>query len=400
MSITFEPAQVVALLEAQRPALPVAQPVEPDAAPAAPAPDPVAIALALREADLREASDDDHFYGPWFGGSRAEGGRPGRGPTAEARRADMAQKVGPENVGVPPQQRDADGDPQKDMAGKPGDPNAPHLRIGNDDPRSGGPEDPNQTHMRYAEAGHWEQKGDHQEWVVDKWQQGRVDTVHKAYYESVVAGIPTSSTPVVYMTGGGPASGKSKGLLENPKVGIPDGSKASHIDPDSAKAAIPEYRRGVARGDKTAANTAHEESSHMAKTATAIALGRGHTVVLDTVGDSGAAKLSQKVAQMRAQGAKTINADYAFVRDVNVAVARAEERAKKTGRYVGEDVIRNGHRDVSQTFQAVATQNVFDQLRLWDTSGERPTLVATSKNGKLVIKDRVAWDAFVAVGAS
>lgn len=54
---------------------------------------------------VREAKDDDHYYGPWAGGSRSEGGHPGRLPTAAARRADMAKKVGPENVGVPPQDR-------------------------------------------------------------------------------------------------------------------------------------------------------------------------------------------------------------------------------------------------------------------------------------------------------
>lgn len=49
--------------------------------------------------DLSEASTDDHYYGPWHGGSRASGGGPGRLPTLEQRRADLASKVGAENVG-------------------------------------------------------------------------------------------------------------------------------------------------------------------------------------------------------------------------------------------------------------------------------------------------------------
>jgi hypothetical protein len=55
-----------------------------------------------REGRLREAADDDHFYGPWRGGKRSEGGGPasekGRG-TPEERRKEMADRVGPENVG-------------------------------------------------------------------------------------------------------------------------------------------------------------------------------------------------------------------------------------------------------------------------------------------------------------
>lgn len=49
-----------------------------------------------------EKGSDDHFYGAWKGGSKAEGGGPGAAPTKEARRADMADRVGAENVGKPP----------------------------------------------------------------------------------------------------------------------------------------------------------------------------------------------------------------------------------------------------------------------------------------------------------
>lgn len=70
----------------------------------------------VREADLVDldewlveaaAKDDDHFYGAWTGGSKAEGGHPGRGATLEDRRRDLGNKIGHENVGVTPQQRKA-----------------------------------------------------------------------------------------------------------------------------------------------------------------------------------------------------------------------------------------------------------------------------------------------------
>jgi hypothetical protein len=51
---------------------------------------------------VREASSDEHFYGAWRGGARSAGGGPasekGKG-TKEQRRAEMADRVGAENVG-------------------------------------------------------------------------------------------------------------------------------------------------------------------------------------------------------------------------------------------------------------------------------------------------------------
>ena len=48
---------------------------------------------------LIEAGSGDHFYGAWHGGGRGSGGGPGALPTKAARTADLAKKVGAENVG-------------------------------------------------------------------------------------------------------------------------------------------------------------------------------------------------------------------------------------------------------------------------------------------------------------
>jgi ribosomal protein S18 acetylase RimI-like enzyme len=49
------------------------------------------IARAMERARaLREAGDDDHFYGPWKGGKKGSGGRPGGGKPVEA----AAKRVG------------------------------------------------------------------------------------------------------------------------------------------------------------------------------------------------------------------------------------------------------------------------------------------------------------------
>lgn len=230
-----------------------------------------------------------------------------------------------------------------------------------------------------------------------KWSEPRV-AIHKTYTSKVTKNVPKSAEPTVYMTGGGPASGKTTGLLKNPAAKIPDSAKAAHIDPDGAKENIPEYKERQAAGDKTAAAHVHEESSHMAKAAVSTALKGGHDVVYDSVGDSGITKLSAKVKEMRDAGAKRVAASYATV-DVEEAIRRSDERAAQTGRFVPHEYIRAAHKDVSQTVRAAVDQGVFDSLDVWDTSGAQPVQVATyTKVSGLKVQDQVAWDRFVARG--
>lgn len=223
-----------------------------------------------------------------------------------------------------------------------------------------------------------------------------------AFHDAVIAerlsGLPRSGEPTLYMTGGGPASGKTKALLDNPEVGIPAKDRAAHIDPDSMKAAIPEYNLAVAFGRSWAAAHAHEESSYMAKLGVHRALRSGHDVVYDSVGDSGIDKLTAKVAGFRQHGAKRVHAEYVTV-DTETAIARSAARAKKTGRMVPESVIRQGHADVSRTFKAAVDRGLFDSARLWDNSGSRPVLVFSFEKGSGGrVHDQTLWEQFVAKG--
>ncbi|HTM22686.1 MAG TPA: zeta toxin family protein, partial [Kofleriaceae bacterium] len=222
--------------------------------------------------------------------------------------------------------------------------------------------------------------------------------LHKEYAAKVVENVPRTSEPTVYMTGGGPASGKTTGLLENPGAGIPGKGKAAHIDADGAKADLPEYRRGVAAGDRGAAAHVHEESSYMAKTAIRNALESGHDVVFDSVGDNGIRKLEEKVNDMRAAGAKRIVANYATT-DVDEAIRRSDARAEQTGRFVPHDVITYAHADVVHTLNAAIARGTFDELKVWDTSTRTPKLIAEyTKEGGLQVRDQAAWKAHLARG--
>lgn len=230
-----------------------------------------------------------------------------------------------------------------------------------------------------------------------KWDAERVASVHQPYVDSTMKGIPASKVqpPTVYMTGGGPATGKTKGLLENPKTGIPGKTKAAHIDPDSAKQAIPEYRAGVKAGDRTIASHVHEESSHMSKLAVAANLAAGHDVVYDSVGDSGIAKLAAKVQQMRDAGAARVHAAYATT-TVETAFARADARALKTGRYVPHAFIAQAHQDVTRTTLAAINKGIFDKLDVWDTEGTPRLIARYTKTGGLVVKNKSLWARFLA----
>ena len=282
------------------------------------------------DAMLREAAADDHFYGPWLGGPKSQGGGPG------------------------------------------------------------------DTEKRFAKGGVWDPE--------------RAAAVHKPYLDSVTKGVATVSEPVVHMTGGGPASGKSSGLLNNPATGIPGHGQAVHTDPDLAKMgstgkddhrgvpAIPEYAKASKAGYKGAAGMVHEESSYMANTAVSRALAGKQSAVYDTVGDNGAAKVASKVAKFRKQGATRVYGDYATC-SVSEALRRNDVRFRETGRYVHKGLIRNKHIDVSKTFQELSTTATFDRLRLWDTNGPKPRLIAEKTGGGVLkIHDPGAWAAFVATG--
>lgn len=217
--------------------------------------------------------------------------------------------------------------------------------------------------------------------------------LHAAYAAGIANGLSKSTAPTVYMTGGGPASGKSEALLNNPKTGIPDKTKAAHADPDGAKGWIPEYST-FKNSDTSAAARVHEESSFMSQEAIKAGLAAGHDVVYDSTGDSGIEKLAAKVQKIRDQGAKRVVAHYVGV-DVEEAIRRSDDRAEKTGRYVPHDYLRQVHRDVTATVLAAIERGVYDTLDLWDNSGSEPTHVASyDKTNGLKLHDEAGWETF------
>lgn len=235
-----------------------------------------------------------------------------------------------------------------------------------------------------------------------KWDQSRL-AHHDEYVHVATDSAEKSKGPqTVYMTGGGPASGKTTAILENPAAGFPVsgiGQKAAaFISADDAKEAIPEFAAAKAAGDQSGAGFVHEESAHMSKLAMAKAIAQGKDVVYDSTGDGGIKDLTDKVTTMRNQGVKRVVANYVTI-DPDEAVARSVERGKRTGRYVDPEVTRGIHTLVSRTASAAMQGGLFDEAKLWDNSGTTPKLVASYEKGRgLVVQDKDNWDAFIKRG--
>jgi hypothetical protein len=235
-----------------------------------------------------------------------------------------------------------------------------------------------------------------------EWNGDRVTAVHDPYVEKTLAGVPKSDVPTVYMTGGGPASGKTSALLKNPEAGFPPGGQAVQANPDAAKEAIPEFHRGRAAGDPAIATVVHEESSHLSQRVMTEALQAGQHVVYDSTGDGGIDKLAAKVEKMRADGAKRVEIQYATL-PIDEAVRRSDERADKPGpdhgRYVPHEYMRQTHEDVARTALGAIERGTFDALKVWDSEARTPVLVASyTREGGLEVKDPVAWAKFKARG--
>jgi predicted ABC-type ATPase len=212
--------------------------------------------------------------------------------------------------------------------------------------------------------------------------------LHDKIVSDALSGVPTSTDPTYHVMGGGPAAGKST-MLKNSKVDVPAKDKAVQINADDVKEKLPEWDR--MDGDPNRANYLHEESSYLAKRIQAAGFETRKDVVVDGTGDSSESSMTNKISKARAAGYK-VKGNYATT-STEEAVQRANARGKRTGRYVPEPVIRKTHAGVSEVFPKIT--GLFDEISLWDTSGELK-LLASGKNGKFTVNDQDGYNSFLA----
>lgn len=230
----------------------------------------------------------------------------------------------------------------------------------------------------------------------DEWTPER-QAMHREVIADATASVPRSAEPTLYMTGGGPASGKSTitntGLVKHP-------DKHVRADPDEFKKDIPEYLDGLASGDTSAAYNAHEESSYLNRQVMAAARGGGRDVVWDGTGNNSIEKLEKQVNAFRDAGYK-VQADYVTV-DTEAAVKRAkaaseDPKSDRYGRVVPEEHIRQIHAKVSEIWPEAVRRGLFDRSDLYDTNTKGKAIkIASAVGSQLTIHDKEAYDRFLA----
>lgn len=185
---------------------------------------------------------------------------------------------------------------------------------------------------------------------------------------------PANSDKTFVILGGGSASGKStvvnSGLIEIPEDAV-------KMDADNIKGMLPEYNEMIKAGNGAAARYAHEESSALVKRIQSITLELGYNALLDGTGDGSPGSLSKKINQGKKNGYKIVG-EYVTI-PTELALERADARAKKSGRKIDQNVIIGIHKKVSQ--RATEFAKDFDEIRVYENI-DKPTLIAKGGGGK------------------
>jgi predicted ABC-type ATPase len=221
-----------------------------------------------------------------------------------------------------------------------------------------------------------------------KERQALHDKIKKKFFE----GKTPVKDPVSYILGGGPASGKST-IIKSGLVKVPENTVLA--SGDDIKGMLPEYEFGDPK-DPNRAPFVHEESSYLAKEIMAEASDNGYNVLMDGTGDGGIKSVISKVEKLSKNG-QPVKGVYVTV-DVETAVARSISRAKKTGRYIPESVLRENHAAVSRVFGDIVKYGGMSSIDLYDTNFDVPKLIAQATGTELKILDTDAYAKFLSKG--
>jgi hypothetical protein len=246
-------------------------------------------------------------------------------------------------------------------------------------------------------------------WLYDDDRQA----IHEQYYAKRLGEATPVDNPIVVFLGGGSGSGKDS-LLRSGALKVP----ANHVEsnPDISKASIPEYEKGLARGDEGIAHAVHEESSMMSREVQRRTMESGINLVVNGTGDSpklrvdeatgertvDISKLAGKVQAVRDRGAQVVNGEYVTI-STQEAVDRANARAKNRespsfGRVVPEKFIREIHEGISAAVPEILRTRLYDEFRLWDNEvprGQPARLILEQKGGRIDVRNEAAYRSFL-----
>lgn len=216
-------------------------------------------------------------------------------------------------------------------------------------------------------------------------KDGKVTPERKVLHEQIaqkflasVQPVPEDKSPVSVLMMGGPASGKSSMVRAQ---GF-DASQFVNADADGVKESIPEYREAIMNRAKNAAAMAHEESSMLVKSIRQEAIDTNRNLIVDGTG----AKLKsyeEAIGKLKGKGYNThlMLADC----DADIALKRAKDRAKKTGRYVPDHFVTEAYSAIPGNFLKAA--QMVDSFQVYDSRGNPPKMVWSKENGVETIHD-------------
>lgn len=203
---------------------------------------------------------------------------------------------------------------------------------------------------------------------------------------------PERGRPILYLMGGGGASGKGDVLDRLMKNKVIDGSNAVHLDPDIIKTRIPQFSQIVAAGDSRAAEVVHEESSWIAKAVLAKSMeGRLNIIYDSTLGNPD--KTVNLIDDAHARGYEVRL--FGVTADPEVAVRRAVERGKESKRYVPVQAQLAAHRGFSAGFEQYVEKA--DTVALYDTNSTSDPpfqIVQKKSDGVLRVLNESAYRKF------
>jgi len=212
---------------------------------------------------------------------------------------------------------------------------------------------------------------------------------HKKYIDSKLAEGVTAAKgekPIVWLMGGGGASGKGTVLKKLQKDGVISKKGFVHIDPDDVKLNIDEYKEISKKGDYRAASVVHGESSDVAKALQVAATDKKLNMIIDkTLG-------KQEKALKLIQDLKDSGYDVRMVGvtiDPSEALVRALTRYYGSGRLVPPKMIIKAHKGFNAAFPAYAKK--VDSALLFDNTIKAEKIAAASK-GKITIVSKEAYN--------
>jgi predicted ABC-type ATPase len=196
--------------------------------------------------------------------------------------------------------------------------------------------------------------------------------------------VKKSSKPVMILSGGGSASGKSTVLHS----ALSDfDTEVAHIDADAIKENIPEYKAMVAAKDESAAAHAHQESSQLASRLIGQAFDSGKPFVYDsTMKNPEKMKKVIQEAKKRGYGVHIVFADL----DKKIAHERASKRAAETGRKVPRSVINASHEGAIKTLGDI--HHLADSVSVYSNKGAKPEIAYQRQGEEKTVTDHLYQD--------